>query len=121
MNSAPRRRCTTPGCPTITLGGRCDTCRRGKKRLTRTRARAVDNYGPRWPGFRLDYLIRHPRCVLCRRLSNVPDHWPVSRRDLVAAGERNPDQDCYVRALCTSCHNRQTAANQPGGWHRDRR
>lgn len=120
MPQRPRRPCTTPGCPHKADSGRCDGCRASKKKLYRTRSREHNDYGPRWPARRLDYLLNHPACVLCRRRADVPDHWPRSRRQLVAAGVLDPDADEHLRPLCTSCHNRQTAANQPGGWHRDR-
>jgi 5-methylcytosine-specific restriction protein A len=120
MPNRPLRKCTTPGCPTQTSAGRCLICRRLKRRLTRTRKRAVDDYGPRWTAVRLDYLIRHPRCTLCPRLSMIPDHYPESRRTLVARGVLDPDQDQYLRALCKPCHDRQTAIHQPGGWARER-
>lgn len=117
-----RRRCTTPGCPKLTdQSGRCAHCRRGKMRLKRNRSREVHDYGPRWPARRLNYLIEHPTCVYCGRLSAVPDHWPVSRRQLVADGVLDPDADQYLRPLCKACHDRETGRNQPGGWHRDRR
>lgn len=121
MPIRPQQPCTSPGCPRKSRNGRCEQCKELKRTAYRRRNRGVHDYGPRWPGFRIDYLIRHPACVICGRLSNVPDHWPISRRDLVAAGVLDPDQDQHVRALCKPCHDRQTARNQPGGWARDRR
>ncbi len=68
--------------------------------------------------FRPAVLARDPVCVLCRRAAScVADHWPLSRRELVARG-MDPDDPAHGRGLCTSCHNRSTARLQPGGWHR---
>lgn len=121
MPNRPQQPCTSPGCPRKTRTGRCDTCRTQKRTAYRRRNRRQHDYGPRWPAFRLNYLLANPRCVICARLSTVPDHWPVSRRDLLAGGILDPDQDQYVRPLCKPCHDRQTAIHQPGGWARDRR
>lgn len=120
MPERPRRPCTTPGCPHQAESGRCDPCREGRRKLTRRRKRQVDDYGPRWPQVRVEFLIRNPWCRLCPRMAAIPDHWPRSRRQLVADGVLDPDLDQYLRPLCKVCHDRQTAINQPGGWHRDR-
>lgn len=58
-------------------------------------------------------------CVVCKKaFSTVADHYPISRRDLVAMGIRNPDAPERLRALCASCHGSETAEHQPGGWNR---
>jgi hypothetical protein len=49
----------------------------------------------------------------------VPDHHPVSRRQLVAIGVVDPDADEHLRPLCDACHGAETSRHQPGGWHRD--
>jgi len=68
--------------------------------------------------FRAGVLARHPVCVLCRAApSTVADHFPRSRRELVALG-LDANDPRYGRGLCARCHNRATAARQPGGWHR---
>jgi 5-methylcytosine-specific restriction protein A len=48
-------------------------------------------------------------------VSTVADHWPVDRRELVARG-MNPDDPSGGRGLCASCHGKETAIHQPGGW-----
>lgn len=118
MPNGPLRPCGTPGCPNRVPGGRCERCRGSRRRHENVRDRGYKTAA--WERFRLDYLIRHPRCVLCGRMANTPDHYPVKRRELVARGVLNPDQDCFVRALCNPCHGRQTAIHQPGGWAADR-
>lgn len=124
MPSRPRTPCTTPGCTGRSdQGGRCDACRaRRRIGVDQARGTAADRgYGRRWRARRPDYLARHPRCALCGRASTVPDHYPRSRRELVAAGVLDPDADEYLRPLCDPCHRAETARHQPGGWHRDRR
>jgi 5-methylcytosine-specific restriction enzyme A len=120
MPNRARRPCTTPGCPGLANSGRCDECRTAQRKNYQQRARQHTYYGPAWPARRLDYLTRHPRCVICRRAASIPDHHPVSRRQLVAQGVADPDADEHLRPLCRPCHNTQTAIHQPGGWARDR-
>lgn len=73
---------------------------------------AERGYDHKWRRFRNRYLRAHPICDLCGQPSEVPDHYPQSRKELLAAGITNPDQDCYVRPLCTRCHNSETNRNQ---------
>lgn len=107
--------CSTSGCPELVTGGRCDTCR-GKAEQRRGTA-AERGYNGRWRRKRHAYLTRHPLCVLCPAQASVADHYPTSRRDLIARGVRDPDADHRLRPLCATCHGRETAAHQPGGWN----
>lgn len=116
MPPRPRRPCTTPGCPGRADTGRCEQCR---ARCAQDSAHER-GYDHRWRIRALSYLIRHPRCTLCPRAAVIADHWPRSRRQLVAAGVDDPDADEHLRPLCDPCHRRETARHQPGGWYRDR-
>jgi 5-methylcytosine-specific restriction protein A len=113
----PLKPCTSPGCTNRVAGGRCPTHDR------RARAQRIhwrDLYGDDWPDIRLDYLERHPRCVLCGRQASTPDHYPVGIRRLRGMGIANPHHDRYLRALCASCHSKHTGRHEPGGWHAQR-
>lgn len=115
----PRRPCTIPGCPELTpRGGRCPA---HEREANRERASRGSTYDVRWQRIRRAYLYNHPWCVLCGTAATVADHFPLSRRELVARGEPNPDAWKHLRPLCTSCHNRETARNQPGGFAAERR
>jgi 5-methylcytosine-specific restriction protein A len=117
MPARPLQPCTTPGCPGRCHEGRCRRCRdtrQGNRRL-KPETTAERGYGAAWRRRRLDYLSTHPRCLLCPALAAVPDHYPISRRDLVRVGVADPDADEYLRPLCIRCHNRQTGLRQPGG------
>ncbi|MEU8131949.1 hypothetical protein [Streptodolium elevatio] len=59
--------------------------------------------------------------MLCAHPATVADHFPSSRRQLIAAGVADPDAPERLRALCSPCHNRETAKRQPGGWAAERR
>lgn len=110
--------CTTPGCPEYTDSGRCDGCRtEAEQRRGSARQRG---YGGRaWSRSRRAVLQRDPLCVLgCGRPATVADHWPVSRRDLVAQGVADPDAPHRMRGVCVPCHSSETAREQPGGWNR---
>lgn len=48
-------------------------------------------------------------CVLCGEVATVADHWPLSRKQLLAAGE-DADDPRHGRALCKRCHDRHTAS-----------
>lgn len=117
--------CSTPGCPTLVPSGRCAGCqgeadqRRGT-RQQRGYGRAHTNR------FRPGVLKRDPLCVCtdtthnhgpqCLAPSTVADHYPRSRRELVAL-ELDPNDPQYGRGLCKRCHDMHTSYAQPGGWH----
>jgi 5-methylcytosine-specific restriction enzyme A len=112
------RVCSRPGCPNIYDGtaSRCAECsaEADKARGTATQ-RGYSSRGHR--AFRAAVLTRDPACVLCDvEFSTVADHYPLSRRDLIAQG-LNPNDPDAGRGLCTSCHNSETAAHQPGGFN----
>lgn len=115
VTTRPQRPCTAPGCPNRTYGGRCPqhTKLAGQQR---THWRAL--YGDDWPRIRLEYLFRHPWCLLCGRMATVADHHPRGIRLLIK--QRNPDlhADRHLRPLCASCHSRETGRREPGGWNR---
>ena len=118
MPRKPRPPCSVPGCPELTTGGRCPTHEREAQQQRGTPGSSA--YGPRWPSTRRRYLYAHPWCVLCGRTATVADHFPTSRRQLVAEGVSDPDGWSRLRPLCTSCHSRETAKRQPGGWAAER-
>jgi len=121
MTAIPVRRCPTPGCPGRASSGlcaRCKTRRQGNRRL-RVETAAERGYDDVWRARRLDYLETHPACCLCGRMATIPDHYPRSRKQLVAAAVADPDADEHLRPLCAPCHLRQTGLRQPGGWWRD--
>ncbi|MGW6913723.1 holin [Kitasatospora sp. NPDC054939] len=108
--------CTVPGCPELTDGGRCPTHRAEADRARGTTTQR--GYGQRHrTRFRPAVLARDPVCVLCRaKPSQHADHHPLSRRELVERGH-DPDDPKHGRGLCHSCHSRETAQHQPGGWN----
>lgn len=120
------RICSTPGCPEFTQrGGKCDEHRReAEQRRGTARQRGYDKQHEQH--FRPAVLARDPHCVCtdenhghgapCGKPSIHADHWPLSRRELVAQGE-DPNDPKHGRGLCTSCHSRSTARAQPGGWN----
>lgn len=110
--------CSVPGCPELTKGGRCADHQRAAEQQRGSAAQR--GYGGRaWRVARRAVLRRDPVCVLChKQFATVADHWPTSRRDLLAAGVADPDAPHRLRALCASCHGSETAREQPGGWNR---
>lgn len=112
-----RRVCNTPSCPNLTDPGRsrCPACTTEAERRRRPGRNPYATRAHR-RGFRLAVLDRDPICVLCNlRLATVADHWPIERRDLVAAG-LDPDDPERGRGLCKPCHDAHTSRTSPGGW-----
>ncbi|MEV4767783.1 hypothetical protein [Micromonospora humida] len=107
--------CATPGCPQLVRTGRCTTHAAQAEQQRGTAAQR--GYDHRWNRRRTAYLRRNPVCRLCPAKATVADHHPTSRRDLVAQGVTDPDADQLLRPLCASCHGRETAQHQPGGWN----
>lgn len=110
-----RRACPQPGCPNVTSGGRCTIHRRRSEQVRGSSGQR--GYGSQWERRRADYLRRNPTCRLCAGRATVADHHPVSRRRLVAQRVTDPDAEQRLRPLCASCHGRETAKNQPGGFN----
>jgi 5-methylcytosine-specific restriction protein A len=111
------RVCSTPGCPNLTPGGKCDGCQAKAEQQRGTSTQR--GYGHKHRTlFRPRVLARaNYICELCQRnVATVADHHPLSRRELVDAG-MNPNDPRHGRALCKPCHDRETAVNQPGGWN----
>jgi 5-methylcytosine-specific restriction enzyme A len=114
VTATPRKPCTSPGCPTRVLSGRCDTHRRY---ATRQRDTWTSLYGTAWPRIRADFLRRNPHCALCGRLSTTADHHPRGIRLLIKQKNPDPHADRHLRPLCQSCHSQETGKYQPGGWN----
>ena len=109
----------------------CSTCKKlvpaGTSRCaecSRAADRARGNFnqrgygGPAWNRARKVCLDRDTVCVVCRaQPANVADHFPTGRAELVTAGVPDPDAPHRLRGLCRSCHSKETAQRQPGGWN----
>ncbi len=109
--------CSRPGCPNITKSGQCESCRGEAEQ--RRGSSTERGYGrtPEHRAFRAAVLDRDPICVLCHvEPSVIADHFPQSRRELVAS-DLDPNDPRYGRGLCRPCDGRQTAQRQPGGWN----
>lgn len=108
--------CPTVGCPELTTGGRCATCKAAAEQ--RRGSSSQRGYGSKGhKSFRRAVLTRDPICVIdgCWAASTDADHHPRSRRELVDLG-LNPDDPQYGRGLCHSHHSQSTHVHQPGGW-----
>lgn len=116
-----KRVCTLPGCPVLVDASKDNRCDEHRKKASRERSRnrpELKYYNtPAHKQFRGTVLRRDPVCVLCGHApSTVADHFPLSLRELV---ERQlPYNDpMNGRGLCASCHGKETARLQPGGWN----
>lgn len=119
--------CSVPQCPELCESGRCDAHRREASMARGGYAERGGGGSNAWRGARAACLLRDPICVCtntehghgdrCYAPSNVADHYPDSKRDLVAMGVADVDALHRLRGVCTSCHNRHTAVTAPGGWN----
>lgn len=114
------RVCSVDGCPTLfakTTDGRCPEHRKQAGRERSRRRPELKVYGsPAHRRFRAAVLRRDPSCVLCGAPATVADHHPLSMVELLHRGTPFDDPD-RGRGLCASCHGRETARLQPGGWN----
>lgn len=99
--------CSVPGCPELSDRGKCPTHRRAAE--AKRGSAAERGYDAAWQKRSKAFLASHPVCVLCGGKAEVSDHWPKTRRQLVAEGVRDPDADQHLRPLCTRDHNAETA------------
>lgn len=109
-----RARRTCPRCRSVlTRPGPCPTCRARRDAV----APGTDYRSTSWTETSRAYLADHPTCSLCGAPAKVADHHPISRRQLRRLGVPDPDAPQHLRALCLSCHGKETARHQPGGWN----
>jgi 5-methylcytosine-specific restriction protein A len=94
--------CVTCGKPT-TPGPTCDDCRSASP----ANERPYDS--AKWKRRAHRFLMRHRWCALCSKeglstQATVADHYPETRKELLARGVDDPDRDEYLRPLCVTHH-----------------
>lgn len=114
MRVARWKVCNVSGCPELTTTPKCEAHAIERER-TRVRDGAYATAGHR--AFRTLVLHRDPICVLCHvAVATDADHYPKDRKQLVLEG-LDPNDPKHGRGLCHSCHSKETALHQPGGWN----
>ncbi len=121
--------CNVPGCAVLVDGkGRCggDCCEgRCKNRVATRPTTTAQGYGSSWRTKRAAFVAAHRRCVgidgehhpNCDGVTRVADHAPITRRELVAQGDPDPDGWQHLQPLSLSCHGWKTVLHD-GGWAR---
>lgn len=114
MPRPPRlKTCAIPDCWQLTTSSRCGyDCHPGCKQADKRGPGRAKDYGSAWRKVRDPFIKAHPRCVgvngehhpNCNGVAVVPDHWPESRRSLVARGVPDPDAWHRLQALSMNCH-----------------
>lgn len=113
------RPCSVPGCDEVGAGRMCELhdIRAKRDRIIASRGYKTKAHTDR---FRGGILARDPVCVICRAAAaTVADHYPLTRRQLLAKG-MDPDDPSNGRGVCATCHNSHTGSTSPGGWAADR-
>jgi 5-methylcytosine-specific restriction protein A len=79
------------------------------------RPRSERRYGETFERNREILLKPKPLCACgCGRIADTADHWPVSRRDLIAQGVPDPDALHRLRPLYHVCHARKSGGERRG-------
>lgn len=108
--------CAHPGCPELTSAIYCVTHTRERKQASNRRRGTASQrgYNKRWERTRRAYLGQYPMCECgCGRIATVVHH-------LDGQGPNGPrgHDPTNLQALAKVCHDRVTAQQQPGGWHK---
>lgn len=114
------RACAHPGCPTLTTSHtRCPQHTAAQRKASDTHRPNANQrgYGSQWRRTARTFLRAHPTCIDCGDPATVPDHSPLTRRELVAHGITNPDAPAFLRPRCKPCHDRKTV-REDGGFGR---
>lgn len=113
-----KRVCSTPGCPTLCDGGKCDEHRSLARRESDARRpnSAQRGYSGRWKRTRAAKLRLNATCELglagCTIEATEVHH-------LDGDGPRGIHGHSLgnLQSLCATCHAKTTAKAQPGGWN----
>jgi 5-methylcytosine-specific restriction protein A len=115
--------CAKGGCPALVPVGTARCPVHGPKVKPRPSTTA-QGYGASWRRKRAAFIAAHPVCQgdgagghhpRCDGVATVPDHDPLTRRELVARGDPDPDAWHHLVARSAACHGRKTALFD-GAW-----
>lgn len=90
--------CHRCGRPTAEADGVCPTCK------ARVSPQSSPYWESEWKRRSVSFLRKHTKCALCGSRATVADHYPDTRRELLARGVADPDTEDRLRPLCASCH-----------------
>jgi len=107
VTRAPRA-CSVPGCPELVTTRAAQCPRHQAEADKRKGTRQQRGYGSEWQKVRKAYLKANPWC-----------QWhgaPVKAREVDhISGNPHDNRWDNLRGLCSLCHKRRTAQDQPGG------
>jgi len=104
-----RAACVRCGRTTEARDAVCDDCK------SRVNPQASPYWETKWRQRSAEFLSKNPWCVLCeaegkragvplQAKATVADHYPHTRKELLARAISDPDEERYLRPLCAPHH-----------------
>ena len=118
MHMKPKRPCSWPGCPKLTVSRYCEEHTRQADRNYEKYERdpaTRQYYGTEWQKVRRAYISHHPLCEECLKQGRVVPVAQVHHKRPRREGGTNDFSN--LMSLCASCHAR-IHAEHGDWWHR---
>ena len=119
MPAKPLMACCTPGCPNLSRGGKCETCREqsGQNRghnwqNDKVRGSRIERgYDKHWLKLRERKAIASPLCEECERQGRITAMQQV-HHIIPFKGKHDPLRLAWhnLESLCRACHGMKTGA-----------
>lgn len=107
MPTKPKKPCSYPGCPNLTVGTFCLEHQKKTAKDYNKYQRATDynkRYDSKWRKIRAQYVQLHPLCECCLKEGR---YIPVEEVHHILPLERGGTNDfSNLMSLCKSCHNK---------------
>ena len=110
MPYKPKKPCRYPGCPELTHRRYCAAHTKVENKRYEKYDRNPDThkrYDGRWKKIRATYMAAHPLCEECKQHGRLTPAQEVHHKIPLANGGTHDTSN--LRALCKSCHSRETA------------
>lgn len=116
MPTSPKTPCRYPGCPKLTHERYCPEHQKQVDSQYNRYQRDLDTqkrYGTAWKKIRVQYLLAHPLCELCKEEGRLTPTQEVHHILPLRDGGTHDDEN--LMSLCKACHSSITA-KEGGRW-----